>query len=74
MANLWYGIPKLTTVDRGTGDEPAVSIIQGLGELKLKTAMGIDGGLTLSEVQDLQWRLQQATQLLKSGKIRRQKA
>ncbi len=74
MANLWYTIPKLTTVDRGTGDEQAVLIYQGFGEHNTSKPLGIDGGLTLKETEDLEWRLKQGIQLLKLGKIRKQHA
>lgn len=74
MANQWYTIPKLITVDRGAGDEPAVSISQGFGGHYPLNKLGMDGGLTLKEVEDLQWRLKQGIQLLKHGKIRKQHA
>ena len=77
MARLWYTIPKATTVDRGKGEEPAVSIAQTQGggsNLVMLGVGGSGGGMTLSEVEDLQWRLKQGVQLLKFGKIRRQHA
>ena len=72
MVNLWYDIPKLTAVDRGNGDEKAVSIIQGFGENNKQDVMGMDGGFTQKELEDLLWRVKQGIQLLKQGKIRYQ--
>ncbi|KKM07040.1 hypothetical protein LCGC14_1737940 [marine sediment metagenome] len=72
MANLWYGIPKLTTVDRGEGKEQAVVISQSDShdvKLTQTTTLGIDGGLTLREAEDLLWRMKQAVHLLKHGKL-----
>lgn len=69
MANLWYTIPKLTTVDRGTGNEKAVSISQGFGEGNPLQALGMDGAFTLNEAEDLLWRMKQAVHLLKLGRL-----
>ncbi len=77
MANLWYTIPKKTTVDRGNGEEPAISIAEGQGNsanLRMLGVGGSGGGLTLREAEDLLWRVKQGIQLLKYGKIRHQHA
>lgn len=59
----WFGIPHQ------------------LGNGKISIAIGNDTGenystliLTLEELEDLQWRLKQAAQLFKNGKISRQRA
>lgn len=77
MANLWFMIPKLTKVDRGNGEEQAISIGQGQGSSGNLTMLGVGGsggGFTLQEAEDLMWRLKQGVQLLKHGKIRKQHA
>ena len=74
MAHLWYTIPKLTTVDRDDGEERAISIAEGQGNSDNLWAIGSGGGLTLTEAEDLRWRLKQGVQLLKYGKIRKQHA
>ena len=72
--NVWATIPKLTEVDRGDGKEPAAKIQLGGGNNPERATLGMDGGLTLAEVEDLEWRCKQAIQLLKTGKIRKQSA
>lgn len=74
MANLWYTIPKQATVNRWGDDEPAMALSQGFGGTDNLIAMGMDGGLTLKEAEDLQWRLKQGIHLLKYGKLPRQHA
>lgn len=72
MAKLWFMIPKLTEVDRGDGEEKAISIAQGQGNSSNLTMLGVGGsggGLTLGEAEDLLWRLKQGVHLLKHGKI-----
>ncbi|KKL48559.1 hypothetical protein LCGC14_2324330 [marine sediment metagenome] len=69
MANIWYAIPKSVTVDRGDGDEHAIRIEVGLGNGSIRSSLGMDGGLTLKEAEDLAWRLKQGIGLLKNGKI-----
>ena len=74
MANVWYTIPRSTTVDRGDGDEPAIHIEESFSTGMISRVLGIDGGLTLKEVEDLVWRLKQGVQLIKHGEISRQHA
>ena len=69
----WFTIPKKVTVDRDDGELEAVKIQQGYGSPMMLMDVGIDGGLTLDEAEDLQWRLKQGIQLLKQGKIRNQR-
>ena len=66
---VWYMIPKLIQIDRGEGDEPAVEISQGFANNTMLNSLGVDGGLTLREVEDLAWRVKQATHLLKHGRL-----
>ena len=74
MGNVWYTLPKSTTVDRGEGDEPAIRIEAGLGNSSIHNTLGLDGGLTLKEAEDLAWRLKQGVHFLKHGKLPQQHA
>ena len=74
MANMWWTIPKLVEVDRGEGDVPAIRIERGWSGTSTKDAIGMDGGLTLKEGEELAWRLKQGIHLLKHGKLPNQHA
>ena len=71
---VWFMIPKLIKVNRGSGDEPAIEILQGFANNKDLTRLGVDGGLTLKEAEDLLWRIKQGIHLLKHGKLLRSHA
>jgi hypothetical protein len=58
----WYGIPKL----KGSEVSIIVGNETGKGYSKLT--------LTLKEAEDLEWRIKQSIQLLKHGKISKQRA
>ena len=73
MANLWHTIPKKITLRRGEGED-AIRVEQRFGNLKGTTNLGLDGGFTLKEAEDLAWRLKQGIHLLKYGKLPRQHA
>ena len=53
----WFGIPKLQ------GDKVSILIDNEVGNDE-------ELSLTLGEAEDLNWRIKQAIQLLKTGKIR----
>lgn len=74
MKRIEFGIPKRITVPRDGKDEPAVSIIQFTGDDQITMGVGKDGGYTLRELEDLEWRIKQGKQLLIYGKIRHQHA
>lgn len=69
MIQFGFGIPKKITVDRGAGDEEAMSISQVYERGGTNQTIGLDGGLTLKEAEDLLWRLKQGIHLLKHGRI-----
>jgi CO/xanthine dehydrogenase FAD-binding subunit len=58
----WYGIPQME-------EDGKVSIHVGNDTGKFSELV-----LALDEIEALQWRLKQATQLLKNGKISKQRA
>lgn len=68
MRKVWFTIPKKTTVERDSTEE-AVQIDQGFANNRQVNVLGVDGGLTLSELEDLLWRVKQGIHLLKTGKI-----
>lgn len=68
MSKVFFGIPKEITVDRGDGEEKAMSISQGYSSTSASQTLGLDGGLTLSEAEDLLWRIKQGIHLLKTGR------
>lgn len=74
MANLWYTIPRKITLERSGEERDAIRIEQGFGNNSNTISQGIDGGFTLSEAEDLLWRLKQGIHLLKYGKIPHQHA
>ena len=73
MTNLWYTIPRKITIRRGDEEQDAMRIEQGFGNNNNTISTGIDGGFTLSEAEDLLWRLKQGIHLLKYGKLPRQR-
>jgi len=59
MDKLWFTSPKEVTTTRGKG----IQIEQSSGNSN-HSILGVDGGLTLSEAEDLLWRLKQGIDLL----------
>ncbi len=74
MANLWYTIPEKIMLERNEGERDAIRIEQGFGNGSNTVGLGIDGGFTLSEAEDLLFRLKQGIHLLKYGKLPKQHA
>ena len=72
MTTLWYTIPKRRMLRRDDEEQEAIVIEQGFSNNKEREVLGIDGGLILSEAEDLAWRLKQGIHLLKHGKLPRQ--
>lgn len=70
----WFTIPKLDKVDRGNGEVDAISINSGFGKSSNLIAIGVDGGLTLEELEQLEWRIKQGIHLIKTGKLLKSKA
>ncbi len=68
-ANVWFTIPKENTVTRGSTEEKAVRINQGFANSPEVNVLGVDNGLTLSELENLLWRVKQGIHLLRYGKL-----
>lgn len=69
---VWYSIPKKIKVNRKEGEFDAVRIEEGYASSD-RNILGLGGGLTLPEVEDLLWACKQAVSLLKTGHLIRQK-
>jgi len=71
---VWFTIPKRVNVDRKNGEEVGAKIEMHYDGTHMYESLGLNGGLTMPEIEDLQWRLKQAAQVIKTGKIGQQHA